>query len=462
MSQRQVAATHAQAPRPPKRQARPLALINARLIDPAGNRDETGGVLVEDGIIRDLGPQVTRSGLPEGAEIVDCAGDVLAPGLIDMRVQLREPGEEHQETITTGSLAAAAGGVTSMVTLPNTDPVIDDVAGVEFIARRARENRRVKIYCYGALTQGLEGKDLVEMGLLAESGALGFTDALKAVADAQVMRRALSYARSFGVLVIQHPEEPRLAAGGAMNNGELATRLGLAGIPACAEVMMIERDLHLVRMSGARYHVAHVSTAASVEAIRKAKQEGLPVTCDTAPPYFSLNENEIGDYRTFAKLSPPLRGEADRRAIAAAVAEGIIDCIASDHSPHDVESKRVPFAQAACGVIGLETLLPVSLGLYHGGAVSLSNLLKCLTSRPAEILGLPQGRLQRGAPADMTLIDLDRPYRLEVAGFHSKSKNSPYDGRPVQGAVKRTFVDGRQVFAAQVFAADSNRMEGVP
>jgi dihydroorotase len=451
MSERQASASQ----RPPKRQTRPLVLVNARLVDPAGNRDEAGGVLVEDGIIRDLGPQVTRTGLPEGAEIVDCGGDVLCPGLIDMRVQLREPGEEHQETIETGSLAAAAGGVTSMVTLPNTDPIIDDVAGVEFIARRARETKRTKIYCYGALTRSLEGKDLVEMGLLAQSGALGFTDALHAVADAQVMRRALYYARSFGVLVIQHPEEPKLAAGGAMNNGELATRLGLPGIPACAEVMMIERDLHLVRMSGARYHAAHISTAASVEAIRKAKQEGLHVTCDTAPPYFSLNENEIGDYRTFAKLSPPLRGEPDRRAIAAAVAEGIIDCIASDHAPYDVESKRVPFAQAAAGVIGLETLLPISLGLYHNRSVSLGNLLKCMTSRPAEILGLPQGKLQRGAPADMTVIDLDRPHRIDVGTFHSKSKNSPYDGRPVQGLVRRTFVDGRQVFSRDATKSES-------
>jgi dihydroorotase len=336
-----------------------------------------------------------------------------------------------------------------MVTLPNTDPIIDDVAGVEFIARRARETKRTKIYCYGALTRGLEGHDLVEMGLLAESGALGFTDALRAVSDSQVMRRALSYAKTFGLLVVQHPEEPGLAEGGAMNNGELATRLGLPGIPACAEVMMIERDLHLVRMCGARYHAAHISTAASVEAIRRAKREGLPVTCDTAPQYFSLNENEIGDYRTFAKLSPPLRGESDRRAIAAAVAEGIIDCIASDHSPHDVESKRVPFAQAAAGGIGLETLLPVSLGLTHNRSVSLSNLLKCMTSRPAEILGLPQGRLAKGAPADIAIIDLEHQHKIDLGAFHSKSKNSPYDGRQVQGAVRRTFVDGRQVFAAQ-------------
>ncbi|HWT98728.1 MAG TPA: dihydroorotase [Terriglobales bacterium] len=438
--------------RPPKRQLRPLALINARLIDPTSKRDETGGLLVDDGVIRDLGPQIGRSQVSEEAEIIDCGGHVLAPGLVDMRVQLREPGEEHQETIETGSLAAAAGGVTSMVCLPNTDPIIDDVAGVEFIARRARETKRAKIYCYGALTKGLEGKDIVEMGLLHQSGALGFTDALTAVADAQVMRRALSYARTFDLLVVQHPEEPRLAAGGAMNNGELASRLGLSGIPACAEVMMIERDLHLVRMSGARYHVAHVSTAAAVEKIRQAKQEGLRVTCDTAPPYFSLNEAEVGDYRSFAKLSPPLRGEADRRAIAAAVAEGVIDSIASDHAPLDVESKRVPFAQAVPGVIGLETLLPVSLELYHKGQMPLIDLIRCLTSRPADILGLPQGRLAKGAPADMVLFDIDRPHRIDVAKFRSKSKNSPYDARPVQGKVLKTFVDGRVVFAADTHA----------
>jgi dihydroorotase len=435
--------------KPPKKQDRPLALINARIVDPASNRDETGGVLVENGIIAAIGSQVTRANLSEDAEVHDCHGRVLAPGLIDMRVQLREPGEEHKETIETGSLAAAAGGVTSMVCLPNTEPIIDDVAGVEFIARRAREVKRVKIYCYGALTQGLEGKDLVEMGLLADSGALGFTDGLHAVRDVQVMRRALTYARSFDALVIQHPEEPGLAAGGAMNNGELATRLGIPSIPAYAEVMMIERDLHLVRGAGARYHVAHVSTAAAVDAIRKAKQEGLRITCDTAPPYFSLNETEIGDYRTFAKLSPPLRGEADRRAIAAALADGVIDCIASDHAPHDVESKRVPFAQAEAGVIGLETLLPIALEPYHKGAMKLIAALRCLTSRPADILGLPQGRLAKGAPADMVLLDIERPYRIDVSKFRSKSKNSPYDGRPVQGIVLKTFVDGRTVFALE-------------
>ena len=384
-------------------------------------------------------------------ERIDCAGLCLAPGLVDIRTQLREPGEEHKETIATASEAAAAGGVTTMVCLPNTDPVIDSVAGVEFIARRARETRRAKVYCYGALTKGLEGKELVEIGLLTESGALAFTDGLQAVANARTMLKALSYATAFDLLLIQHPEEPSLAASGAMNGGELATRLGLPGIPAItpmAEVIMIERDLRLVEITGARYHAAHVSTAAGVAAVRGAKAQGLPVTCDTAPPYFALNENEVGDYRTFAKLSPPLRSEADRRAVAAAVADGTIDCVASDHAPHDQESKRVPFIQAAPGVIGLETLLPLVLELHHKGEASLLALLRRVTAAPADLLRLPQGRLARGAPADLVLFDLDRPNRIAVERFRSKSKNSPFDGRPVQGRVLRTIVDGRTVFAA--------------
>ncbi len=428
---------------------RPLALLGARLIDPASGLDEAGGLLAVDGRIAEVGPQVKGEGLPEGAEVVDCGGHCLAPGLVDMRVQLREPGEEHMESIASGAAAAAAGGVTSMVCLPNTDPIIDDVAAVEFVARRARETRLAKVYCYAAVTKGLEGRDLVEMGLLAESGALAFTDGLKAVADAQVMRRALSYARAFNRRIIQHPEEPRLAEGGVMNAGELCTRLGLAGIPAAAEAMMIERDLHLVAMTGASYHAAHLSTAAAVEAIRQAKRRGLPVTCDTQPAYFILNETAVGDYRSFAKLSPPLRSEADRQAIAAAVPDGTIDCVASDHAPYDQESKRVPFAHAAAGIIGLESLLPLTLELYHKGQARLLDLLRRLTSAPADLLGLPQGRLARGAPADLLLFDLDRPGRIEVDRFRSKSKNSPFDGHPVQGRVLRSIVDGRTVFAAE-------------
>jgi dihydroorotase len=290
---------------------------------------------------------------------------------------------------------------------------------------------------------------LTEMGQLTDAGCVAFSQANAPLADTQVLWRALQYAATFGYPVWLRPEDAWLAKGGVAHDGEVATRLGLPGIPPFAETIAAATLLELVRATRARVHVCRLSTAGGAELMRQAKQEGLPVTCDTAPPYFSLNENEIGDYRTFAKLSPPLRGESDRRAIAAAVAEGIIDCIASDHSPHDVESKRVPFAQAAAGGIGLETLLPVSLGLTHNRSVSLSNLLKCMTSRPAEILGLPQGRLAKGAPADIAIIDLEHQHKIDLGAFHSKSKNSPYDGRQVQGAVRRTFVDGRQVFAAQ-------------
>jgi dihydroorotase len=333
-----------------------------------------------------------------------------------------------------------------MVCLPNTDPVIDDVAGVEFIARRARENRRSKVYCYGAITRKLAGQELVEFGLLAESGALAFTDGLQAVADARVMLRALKYSTAFDVLLVQFPEEPALARNGAMNAGELATRLGLGGIAPQAEVMMIERDLHLVAMSGARYHVSSLSTAAAVDAVREAKARGLPVTCDTAPHYFALDENEVGDYRTFAKVSPPLRRDADRAAIAEAVADGTIDCIASDHAPHDQDSKRVPFAQAAAGVIGLETLLPVALELVHRGQIDMVGLFRRLALAPADLMRLPQGRLAKGAPADLVLFDPDAAWQVDPATMKSKSKNSAFDGRPVAGRVLKTVVDGRTVY----------------
>jgi dihydroorotase len=431
-----------------KQPPRPVLLSGVRLIDPASRRDEIGDLLVVDGRIAATGGGLSKKGLPEGTEHVLARGLCLAPGIVDLRVQLREPGEEHKETIASASTAAAAGGVTSMVALPNTDPVIDDVAGIEFIARRAREIRKVKVYVYAGVTKGLVGKDLTEFGLLSESGAVAFTDGLAAVADARVMRRALSYASAFGVLIVQHPEEPSLAAGGQMNEGELATRLGLAGIPAMAEVILIERDLRILALTGGRYHVAHVSTAAGIEAIRQAKERGLHVTCDTAPPYFALNELAVGEYRTFAKLSPALRSEADRAAVAAAVADGSIDCIASDHAPHDQDSKRVPFAQAAPGVIGLETLLPVSLELVHKRMLSMVELFQRLALTPADLLGLPQGRLSVGAPADLVLFDPERAWVIDEDCFLSKSKNSPFGGRPVQGRVLRTLVDGRTVFSA--------------
>ena len=427
------------------RQAGRVAYVNARLIDPAGGLDAPGGLLVEGGIIADLGPDVFAGGPPAEAEIVDCGGKCLAPGLIDMRVQLREPGQEHKETIGTASRAASAGGVTAMACLPNTTPPIDDVAVVEFVARRAREVRGTKVFCYASVTKGLGGSELTEMGLLAETGVLAFTDGEKAVADAQVMRRALAYARSFDLLIVQHPMEPSLA-GGDMNAGEIATRLGLSGIPAVAEVMMIERDLRLVELTGGRYHAAHISTAASVEAIRQAKARGHNVTCDTAPPYFVLNEISVRDYRTFAKLSPPLRSDADREAIVAGLVDGTIDAIASDHAPHDQDSKRLPFAQAEFGGVGLETLLPLSLTLYHNGHLSIVEVLRRLTCGPADILRLPLGRLERGGPADLVLFDPDQPWRVDADALVSKSKNSPFDEWPAQGRVLRTIVAGRTQF----------------
>lgn len=434
--------------KPPGRPAAPgrVAYLNARLLDPASGLDAPGALLSEGGEIADLGPGLFKDGVPEGVETIDCRGACLAPGLVDMRVQLREPGEEHKETISSASRAAAIGGVTSMVALPNTDPIVDDVAGVEFVARRAREEKSVKVYTYGTVTRRLEGQELTEMGLLTAYGALGFTDGLKAVANAQVMRRALAYSRAFDTVILQHPEEPSLA-GGAMNSGALATRLGLSGIPVQAEVMMVERDLRLVEMTGGRYHVSHVSTAAALEAIRAAKKRGLPVTCDTAPHYFTLNENAVGDYRTFAKVSPPLRSEADRAAVAEALADGTIDAIASDHAPQDQDAKRLPFALAEPGIVGLETLLALSLAPVHAGRMGLLELLACLTSRPAGILRGRSG-LRKGWPADLVVFDLEKPGRIDPDRFASKSKNAPYEGHMIQGQVLRTVVDGRPIFVA--------------
>ncbi len=414
----------------------------ARLLDPASGLDAIGDLLIEGERIAAAGGIIAAS----AAELVEAEGLCLAPGLVDMRVQLREPGAEHMESIESGGQAAAAGGVTTMVALPNTDPPVDDVSVVEFLARRAREVRLAKIHTYAAATKRLAGKQLTEMGLLAANGAVGFTDGTKAVADALVMRRVLSYAANFDLLVVQHPEEPSLGGAGEVNEGEIATRLGLAAIPAVAEVIMIERDLRLLEITGARYHAAHLSTAAGVEAIRRAKARGLAVTCDTAPPYFALNETAIGDYRTFAKLSPPLRSEQDRRAVVEGLRDGTIDAIASDHAPWDQDSKRLPFSSAAYGIVGLETLLPLSLELYHNRHLGLLEVIARLTRNPADILRLPIGRLAKGAPADLVLFDPDLSWHISTDEFRSKSKNAPFDGRPVEGRVVRTMVDGRTIF----------------
>ena len=425
---------------------RPVLFANARLLDPATRRDETGGLLVEDGRIADLGPQLTADAGPTDVEFVDATGLCLAPGLVDMRVRLGEPGHEHKERFESGCAAAASGGVTSMACLPDTVPPIDDPAMVEFVARRARRVRSVKVHPYAAITKGLAGEQIAELGLLKEAGAVAFSDGDHPVASARVMRRALQYAGPLDALIVQHCEEPTLARGGTMNAGAIASRLGLAGIPAVTEVMMIERDLRLVEMTGARWHAATVTTAAGIEAIRHAKAAGLRVSCATTPHHLALNELEVEGYRTFAKVSPPLRSEADRRAVIDGLRDGTIDAIASDHCPQDQDSKRIPFAQAEPGVVGLQTMLPVSLQLVHEGRIGVLDLLHTMTAAPADLLGIDAGRLRIGGPADLVLFDLEAPWKIDPQQLLSLSKNTAFEGRLVQGRVLRTLVDGRTVF----------------
>jgi dihydroorotase len=426
--------------------SRPLLITGARLLDPATRLDARGGLLVVDGRIAEIGPHVTAAIAPAGAETIEARGVCLAPGLVDMRVQLGEPGAEHKERIESGALAAAAGGVTSLALMPSTEPPIDDPAMVEFVARRARQVRLVKVYPMAAVTKGLRGAEMAELGLLKAAGAVAFTDGERAVANARVLRRALSYATLLDALIVQHPEEPELAAGGVVTEGHLASRLGLPGIPAVAEVMMVERDLRLAELTGARLHVAHVSTAAAIAAIRAAKARGVRVTCDATPHHLMLNELEIEGYRTFAKVSPPLRCEADRAAVVAGLVDGTIDAVASDHGPQDQDSKRLPFVQAAFGVVGLQTMLPVCLGLVHEGRIGLLDLLARLTCAPADLLGLDAGRLRKGAPADLVLFDPDAPWKVTEGAILSLSKNTAFEGRLVQGRLVRTIVDGRAVW----------------
>ncbi|NVK17570.1 MAG: dihydroorotase [Methylocystaceae bacterium] len=424
-----------------------VVYVNARLLDPATGLDVMGGVLTENEKIVDFGAGYAKADGEYGdVSVVDCEGACLCPGLVDIRVQLREPGEEHKGTLKIAGVAATSGGITSMVCLPNTTPVIDDMSVVEFVARRARMLGLTKVYPYGAITKGLEGKDMAEMGMLSESGAVAFTDGVHAVSSAKVMRKALAYARNYDLLLVQHPEEPSLAAGGDMNSGDLAIRMGLTGIPAVAEVIMVARDVRLAEDTGGRLHFGHISTAESIDIIRRAKERGVKVTCDTAPPYFSLNELAVGEYRTFAKLSPPLRSEEDRQAIIQGLKDGVIDVVASDHAPEDEDSKRLPFAQAAFGGVGLETLLSITLELYHNGHMSLLDCLKTVTCGPADIVGLPAGRLEKGASADLCIFDPDRGWKIDADQLASKSKNSPFDGRLAQGRCLRTVIDGRTVF----------------
>jgi dihydroorotase len=425
-----------------------LAFVNARLIDPATNLDAAGALLVEDGRIADVGPRLFNDAKPADADIVDCGGQALAPGLIDLRVFTGEPGAEHRETLASAGESAAAGGVTSFAMMPVTDPVIDDAALVDFVKRRAAANAKVNVYPCAALTHGLGGAQMAEIGLLKEAGAIAFTDADRTIASSLIMRRCLTYAANYDALVIAHAEDPSLAAVGHMNEGAFAARMGVGGIPAVAEAIIVERDTRLVELTGARYHLGQVSTAAALEIIAKAKARGLPVTCAVSAHHLVLNEQDIGEYKTFAKVSPALRSEDDRKAMVEGVRAGVIDAIVSSHDPQAPEAKRLPFAQAAYGAVGLETLLPAALALHHEAGVNLIDVLRRLTIGPAKLLRLGAGRLAKGAPADLVLFDAGSPRKIDPTEFRSRCKNSPFKGRLMQGRVSRTVVAGNTVFQA--------------
>jgi len=425
----------------------PLALVNARLVDGAAECEQRGGVLVLDGEIAAVGPEVTAAALPAGVPVIDCRGDVLTSGLIDMRVFVGEPGAEHRETIASATAAAAAGGVTTLLTRPDTFPPVDEAAVVDFLLRRARDTGRVRLLPTAALTKGLRGEEIAEIGLLLQAGAVAFSNGTHSVRNAQVMRRLLAYARDFDALTIHYAVDEDLVGDGVMNEGERASRLGLAGIPREAEAVMLDRDVRLVNLTGARYHAALVTTTLSVEVIRAAKAAGLPVTCATSINHLTLNENDIGEYRTFLKVAPPLREEDERLALVEALAEGVIDVIVSDHDPQDVETKRLPFAEAEFGAIGVETMLSAGLRLVTSGHLTLPRLIRAVSTRPAEILGLPQGRLAVGAPADLIRFDPDEPFVVNRKKLHSRCRNTAFDQARLEGRVKLTLVGGNTVFA---------------
>ena len=422
------------------------AYINAQIVAPAQQLNGPGGMLIEGGWILAVGPGVTRESQNSGITIVDCGGKTLIPGLIDMRVFTGEPGTEYRETLATASEAAAAGGVTTMIVMPNTQPVIDDAAIVDFILRRARDTAIVRVAPMAAITKGLAGELMSEIGSLKEAGAVAVTDGTHAVANTNLFRRALTYAKDFNMLVVQHVEEPSLSKG-VMNSSEAASRLGLAGIPAMSEVIMLERDIRLVEMTGARYHASQISCVGSLEVMRAAKAKGLPVTCGVSIHHLALNENDIGAYRTFFKLSPPLRSETDRSALVEGVKDGTIDVIVSSHDPQSADTKRLPFAEAAFGAIGLETMLSTALNLHHNKDMPLARLVETMSSNPAKILGLETGRLAPGAPADFALVDINLNWTVKESQLHSRSKNSPLENSTLEGRVIETVVAGRTVYA---------------
>jgi dihydroorotase len=419
-----------------------LSLINARLINPETGTMTLGGLRLKGGLIAEH--------LPEGAtpkgKVIDCDGKCLAPGIVDLGVKIGEPGERHKESFRSAGLAAAAGGVTTMITRPDTTPAIDTPETLEFAANRAAQAMGVRIHPMAALTKGRQGREMTEIGFLLDAGAVAFTDGDAVVTNPRVFARCLTYANSLGALVIGHVQEPGLSDGAAVTSGKFATKQGLPGVSPMAERMGLERDLALVEMTRARYHADQITSAASLPALERAKASGLDVTAGISIHHLTLNEFDVGDFRTFFKVKPPLRSETDRQAVVEAVASGLIDIICSMHTPQDEESKRLPYEEAASGAVGLETFLPAVLRLVHAGAFDLATLFRAISLNPAKRLGLPVGRLSVGAPADLVLFDPDAPFVLDRFTLRSKSKNTPFDGQRMQGKVHMTLVGGAPVY----------------
>jgi len=422
-------------------------LINARIIDPKNQMNEVGGLIIDSkGLIKAVGKKITNGNLPSSVDKIDLKKQILAPGIIDMRVFVGEPGYEYKENFRTLSNAALSGGVTSVVSMPNTSPVIDNVSMVDFLKRRGRDKSKINIFPSASLTKNTEGKQMNEFGLLKRKGIVAFTDGIKTVQNPQVMARIMNFASQSESLIMQHAEDNILSAGGLINEGEISTRLGLKGIPFLAEKIIVERDLSFLEEFFCRYHISQISSEKTVSVVKKAKNEGKIFSTGVSINNLSLNENDIGDFKTFLKLSPPLRTEKDRKSLVQGINEDIIDVIVSDHKPEDEESKRLTFSQAATGATGVETLLPLALELFHNKSIKLDKLIAAITSNPAKILGIDKGNLDKGNDADICIFDINKPWIVDKDKLKSKSKNTPIENRKLHSQVLKTFVKGEIAF----------------
>jgi len=422
-------------------------LLNARIIDPKNQFDEIGGLIIDEkGFIKAVGKNVSNQNIPKNSEQIDLKGKILLPGLVDMRVFVGEPGYEYKENFRTLSNAALSGGVTSVVSMPNTSPVIDNVSMVDFLKRRGRDKSKINIFPAASLTKNTEGKEMTEFGLLKRKGIAAFTDGVKTIQNPEVMTRIMNFASQSNSLIMQHAEDNILSKGGMINDGEISTRLGLQGIPSIAEKIIVERDLAFLEEYFCRYHISQISSEKTVSVIRKAKNEGKIFTAGVSINNLSLNENDIGDFKTFLKLSPPLRTEKDRLSLIEGVNDGSIDVIVSDHKPEDEESKRLTFAQATTGAAGVETLLPLALELFHNESIEIIKLIAAMTSSPAKVLGIKKGSLDIGNDADLCILDINKPWVVKQSELKSKSKNTPIENRKLQGQVIKTFVKGDMLF----------------